>query len=178
MDWYISIVKNYPFTSAMVQFGILGTLGTCVARWVQSKRFYFPLNIKESFWFPISWAMLSILIKVAFIGFDGFLDILLEKGILPAAFSVEGSFLRALGWSIAMNLQFGPLLVILHRWLDYLPFGKTNWANIDKGLISLLWWWIPAHTITYMLPPDLRIGLAAFWSVVLGFILGFFNRKK
>ena len=177
MDMYVSIVQKYPIYSAMLQFAILGTLGTCVARWVQNKRIYFPLNWKETIWFPISWAILAVLIKHAFIGFEGFLDILVERGLIPTAFAVEGSFWRALGWSIVMNLQFGPLLVLLHRWLDYLPFGKTNWTNIDKGLISLLWWWIPAHTVTFLLPPDLRVGLAAFWSVVLGFILGFFNRK-
>jgi hypothetical protein len=41
----------------------------------------------------------------------------------------------------------------------------------------MIWFWIPAHTITFSLPTDFQIGLAALWSVVLGVILGFFNRK-
>ena len=177
MNWYISIVQKYPFYSAMIQFAILGTLGGCIAKWVQNKKFYFPLTWKEAIWFPVSWAILAVMIKAAFIGFDGYINILIDKNIFPEILSSETSFIRALCWSMLMNLQFGPFLIIVHRWLDCLPFGKTNWKNIDKSLISLLWWWIPAHTVTYMLPVDFRIGLAAFWSLILGFILGIFNRK-
>jgi uncharacterized membrane-anchored protein len=76
-----------------------------------------------------------------------------------------------------MNLQFGLFLVIMHRVLDNLPEKQKNWKNLDKSMYSLLWFWIPAHTVTFMVPTDLRIGLAAIWSIALGLILGFFNRK-
>ena len=175
---YITIVQNYPIYAAMIQFAILGTLGGCIARCIQNKKIYFPLTIKEAIWYPITWAFLGVLIKLAFLGFRGFIDILVESEYLPYIFSDKGNkFLQAFALSTIMNLQFGPLLILLHRWLDYLPFGKTNWENIDKALITLLWWWIPAHTITFMLPTDYQIGLAAFWSVVLGFILGLINKK-
>ena len=179
MNWYYDFVRNYPIGSAMLQFAILGTLGGCVAKCVQEKRIYFPLKLKEAIWYPISWAILAIMIKMAFIGFGGFLDSLIYEGYLPLAFdSYHNRFLHAFALSALMNLQFGPLLVIFHRWLDYLPFGKTDWSNIDKALKSLLWWWIPAHTVTFLLPQDLQIGMAAVWSLVLGFILGFLNKKK
>ena len=77
-----------------------------------------------------------------------------------------------------MNLQFGPFLVIAHRLLDNAIARKNNWANIDKGMLSLLWFWIPAHTLTFILPKPFQIGLAALWSVVLGLILGFYNREN
>ena len=41
------------------------------------------------------------------------------------------------------------------------------------ALKSIVWFWIPAHTVTFMLPDVYRIGLAAVWSVVLGVILGY-----
>lgn len=177
MEWYISIVQKCPIFSAMVQFAILGTLGDCVAKWIQNKKIFWPFGLKESIWKPIEWAFLAILIKAAFVGFNGFIDSLISYGLLPHHFSHQGSFLRAFGISVSMNVQFGVLLVLLHRILDYLPFGKTKWTNIHKGLYSLLWFWIPAHTVTFMLPKDFQIGLAAFWSVMLGLILGLFNRK-
>jgi hypothetical protein len=34
---------------------------------------------------------------------------------------------------------------------------------------------VPAHAVTFALPPDWRIGLAALWSVVLGLILGMYS---
>jgi len=76
-----------------------------------------------------------------------------------------------------MNLQFGPFLVIMHRLMDNFISGKQNWKNLDKGFYSLLWFWIPAHTITFILPREFQIGLAAVWSLALGIILGFYNRK-
>ncbi|MCK4629957.1 MAG: hypothetical protein KAT40_00845, partial [Bacteroidales bacterium] len=80
--------------------------------------------------------------------------------------------------SLSMNLQFGPFLVIAHRLLDNLIMREKNWDNLDKGLLSLLWFWIPAHTVTFILPKPYQIGLAAVWSVILGLILGYYNRKK
>ena len=76
-----------------------------------------------------------------------------------------------------MNLQFGPFLVIMHRVLDNLAAGQSNWKGINKGLYCLLWFWIPAHTVTFLMPTDLRILMAAVWSLALGLLLGFFNRK-
>ncbi|MCK4715818.1 MAG: hypothetical protein KAT54_03345, partial [Candidatus Marinimicrobia bacterium] len=85
---------------------------------------------------------------------------------------------RAFAISTTMNLQFGPFLVIMHRLLDNAITRNRNWDNIDKSLLSLLWFWVPAHTITFILPKPFQIGLAALWSVVLGIILGFYNRRK
>jgi len=68
--------------------------------------------------------------------------------------------------------------VLMHRLLDNMVAGVKNWANLDKGFMSLLWFWIPAHTVTFSLPKPYQIGLAALWSVALGVILGFYNRQK
>jgi hypothetical protein len=91
--------------------------------------------------------------------------------------SRAGSFGYAFSYQLLMNLQFGLTLVIIHRVLDNLVEKVKNWKNMDKSMYSLLWFWIPAHTVTFMMPDSLRIGLAAVWSVALGLILGFYNRK-
>jgi hypothetical protein len=77
-----------------------------------------------------------------------------------------------------MNLQFGPFLVLIHRALDNLVTRENNWKNIDKAFYSLLWFWIPAHTLTFSLPVEFQIGMAALWSFMLGLILAYFSRKK
>lgn len=87
-----------------------------------------------------------------------------------------GKFGHAFMLSAMMNLQYGLFLVIFHRFLDNLIACQRNWQNIDKGMFSLIWFWIPAHTLTFMLAKPYQIGLAAVWSVVLGVILGFYNR--
>jgi hypothetical protein len=133
----------------------------------------FPFGFKLLLWKAVVWGILAVCIKYAFIGFNGFIDFLVVEGYLPEL----NIYTRAFAVSTAMNLQFGPFLVIFHRILDNIYPPQKNWNNIDKGLMSLIWFWIPAHTITFMLPKDFQIGLAALWSVALGIILGYFARK-
>jgi hypothetical protein len=53
--------------------------------------------------------------------------------------------------------------------------GEIDW-NMTWGFVfkkTIPFFWIPAHTITFMLPPDLRVLFAASLGVVLGVILAF-----
>lgn len=173
MGAYITFVKAYPFISAMIQFAILGTLGDIISKWLQKKQFFMPYSVVVLLLKMLEWAILALCIKYAFVGFQGFVASLVAHGILPEL----GVFGHAFAVSVTMNLQFGLLLVILHRYLDNIIAREGNWANLDKGMKSLVWFWIPAHTITFMLDKPYQIGLAALWSLVLGIILGYFNRQ-
>ncbi len=173
MDWYIEFVKANPILSAVIQFAVLGTFGEVVARWIINKKISSPFTLPVILWKMTEWAILAVCIKYAFVGFKGFVTSLVEHSLLPEL----NLFSNALAISVFMNLQFGLFLVITHRWLDNLILKEKNWKNIEKSLLSLIWFWIPAHTITFMLPREFQIGLAALWSVVLGVILGFYNRK-
>ncbi|MEW6712415.1 MAG: hypothetical protein AB1403_21535 [Candidatus Riflebacteria bacterium] len=170
---YIELVKAYPIYSAMLQFALLGTLGDLIGRWIIDRKITIPPGKLTIPLKMIEWAFLAILIKYAFAGFNGFVDALVSHDLLPGL----GHYTRAFAVSTAMNLQFGPFLVLMHRLLDNFIAGQQNWQNIDKGFMSLLWFWIPAHTITFTLDKPLQIGLAALWSIVLGIILGFYNRQ-
>lgn len=174
MNIYIEFVKTYPIYSAMLQFAILGTLGDIISKWMQKGLIFMPYKFSIILLKMLEWALLAITIKYAFIGFQGFVDSLIEHSLLPDL----SLFGRAFSVSVLMNLQFGLLLVILHRFLDNLISQENNWKNIDKGMFSLIWFWIPAHTLTFMLDKPYQIGLAAIWSVVLGIILGYFNKSK
>ena len=173
MEWYLSIVKAHPITSAMVQFAVLGTLGETASRWLAARRLFAPFGARGTGLRMLGWAFLAVCIKYAFTGFTAFVDGLIAHGLLPEL----GAFGKAFAVSLAMNLQFGPFLVLAHRLIDNAIDGVPNWKNLDKGLMSLLWFWVPAHTVTFLLPTDFRIGLAAVWSLALGIILGWYNRK-
>ena len=174
MNTYVEFVKAYPIYSAMIQFAILGTLGDVISKWVQRNNFSLPYKLSVVVLKMIEWAIIAITIKYAFVGYQGFVDDLIAHQLLPDL----GLFGRALAVSVTMNLQYGLFLVIFHRILDNLIAKQNNWKNIDKGMLSLIWFWIPAHTITFMLDKPYQIGLAAIWSVVLGFILGYYNRER
>lgn len=170
---YVELTKAHPIPMAMLQFAILGTLGELVSQWIVRKSLKYPFTAAMTLWKMLVWATLAIGIKYAFQGFKGFTEYLVAHEYLPEL----GKLAKAFAISAFMNLQFGLFLVLIHRVLDNIPLKEKNWKNLHKGFYSLLWFWIPAHTITFTLPTEYQIGLAAVWSVFLGLILGFFNRK-
>ena len=174
MDWYIKLVVFHPILTAMAQFAILGTFGEIVSKWIVARKLFMPFDIKTTLLKMLEWTLLAVCIKYAFVGFNGFVNILVAHGLLPELTKLG----RAFAISVTMNLQFGPFLVIAHRFLDNAIAWKSNWGGLDKALLSLIWFWIPAHTFTFVLDKPFQIGMAALWSVALGLILGFYNRRN
>ena len=64
-------------------------------------------------------------------------------------------------------------MMAFHRLEDNLILGQRGFQGITRAWWTLLWFWVPAHTITFMLPTEYQIGLAAVWSFVLGLILAY-----
>ncbi len=178
MNWYIESVTAHPILAAVIQFAILGTLGETVSKWMIKKKIHMPFTTLEVLWKMVVWSILAVCIKYAFVGIKGFLHSLTDHtpAMLPAIF--KSGVPKAFAISFLINIQFGLFLVIFHRVLDNLILKEKNWQGLHKGMLSLLWFWIPAHTITFSLAKPYQIGLAAVWSVALGIILGMFNRKK
>jgi len=174
VQWYVQLVMENPVWTAMAQFAVLGTLGDMISKWIAARKVFMPFDARTTVLKMLKWALLAVCIKYAFTGFNGFVDALTGQSLLP----VMGRVVRAFAISVAMNLQFGPFLVIAHRMLDNAIARKTNRDNLDKGMLSLLWFWIPAHTVTFTLARPFQIGLAALWLVAFGLILGFYNRRN
>jgi hypothetical protein len=174
MRWYVEFVRDFPFVSAMIQFSILGTLGDYVSAKIAGTKANFSASLMVLK--ALEWAFLAIFIKIAFIGYEGFVSSLVINRVLPQVF-VESVLLNAITRSISMNLQFGVFLVIFHRLLDNLVLQTKNWKNLDKALLSLVWFSIPAHTLTFVLPKDFQVGLAALWSFMLGLLLSLFSKS-
>jgi hypothetical protein len=53
---------------------------------------------------------------------------------------------------------------------------KRQWDFVFKKTIPLFW--IPAHTLTFILPADFQVLFAALLSIALGLILAFASLKK
>lgn len=174
MAWYVDWVSHNLLLSAFIQFALLGTLGEVLGI-VASKR---KPSKRALEWLAkaLVWGILGILVKFSFTGFKGFLAALVDKGLLPRACE-EIAVLRALSLSLLTNSMFGPLLMFLHRSSDNAIVGSRGYAGIEKSLATLAWFWLPAHTVTFALPYEYQIGLAALWSVALGLIMGFTKRR-
>ena len=109
-------------------------------------------------------------IDECFLGMKGFTQALLDKAMLPT-FLAHGVG-KAFAVSLFTNVLFGPQMMAFHRLEDNLILGEKGFAGIERAWWTLLWFWVPAHTLTFSLPQEFQIGLAAFWGLVLGVILG------
>ncbi|MFP4458203.1 MAG: hypothetical protein ACLFSQ_01300 [Candidatus Zixiibacteriota bacterium] len=181
MEFYINFAKNYPILSGMLQFAILGPIGEFIAAKIRGKKWQYTAI--QTILKGVGWAILAIFIKYVFVGFGGFVKELVGHNMLPQAFEPNAGakaqpFLFAFSKSFFTNVMFGPVLFFVHRFFDNVIESKKDYSGLDKALLTLLWFWIPAHTITFVLPGHFQMGLAALWSIVLGIILGFFIVKN
>lgn len=176
MDLYVAWVKGNPLVSAAIQFALLGTLGEVISNVVRTRRLEWPFGVFTTVLKMAGWAVLGVLIKYGFAGCKGACAALLDHGLLPRQLG-EG-----IGWaasvSVVANLFFGPQMMAFHRIEDNLIDRKWDFAGIQKAWATLIWFWIPAHTVTFMMPQDYQIGLAAAWSLMLGLIMGLTNKPK
>ncbi|WGS65747.1 hypothetical protein [Marinitoga aeolica] len=158
-----------PLIAAMIQFAILGTAGEIVAKLLTKSK----ISIFKIIYSAFVWAILGVVIKFAFTGFNGFVNELVNHHYLPS-----GKIYQAFFKSLFTNAFFGPWLVIIHRFLENISKLKVPTEGLKGALLTLLWFWVPAHTITFSLPVEWQITLAAVWSFVLGLILGIFSNLK
>jgi hypothetical protein len=106
--------------------------------------------------------------------------------------------LAAFAVSITMNTFFAPVFMTVHKITDThilshngslrslirpVAFGRilktmnweVQWNFVFKKTIPLFWY--PAHTITFLLPSELRILFAALLGIVLGVLLSIASIK-
>ena len=96
--------------------------------------------------------------------------------------------------SVIMNLTFGIVFMVIHRMSDtYIEMRTNHQKPTFQELIEAINWdafisfvvfktipffWIPAHTVTFTLPIQYRVAVAAYHSIILGVILVYSYRKN
>lgn len=170
MQLYLEWVTSQPLLSAALQFALLGTLGEWLSFVVSQRRMALPVKAWQMLAKAAAWALLGVVIKYGFAGCKGAVLALIAHGMLPEILS--SGLLWALTVSVVTNVFFGPQMMLFHRLEDNLILRQWSFVGLQRAWATLLWFWIPAHTLTFMLPRDFQIGLAALWSVALGVILG------
>lgn len=175
MNGYAVWVTENPVISAAIQFALLGTLGEVISVSLRKRSFALPGSGYQVLFKIVAWALLGIIIKYGFAGMKGFVSALLEHRLLPEFMAAGVGFAFAV--SLFTNLLFGPQMMFFHRLEDNLITWEWNMKGLTTAWWTLIWFWIPAHTVTFSLPTAYQIGLAAVWSVVLGLILGLANKR-
>jgi hypothetical protein len=176
MDWYIEWVTRSPFVSAFIQFALLGTLGELLSSVLRAKKLALPCSLPMLLGKIAAWGVLGIIIKLGFTGMRGFVAALNEHNLVPEF--LTGTVGWAFVLSVNTNIFFGPQMMFIHRAEENLLSRRWDMSGLTKAWLTLLWFWIPAHTVTFSLPKEFQIGLAALWSVALGLIMGLTAPKQ
>lgn len=202
-EWYKWFNTTHGIAMSFVKFAILATIGEMLGLRISTGVY----NRKGFGIIPrmAVWGILGMGINMAMIIFSKGVPMFLEyAGMADATTMMNGEMclnkvLVAFTISVVMNSIFAPVFMTLHKITDThiiqcngsvkslitpIPMGKiisqlnwdVQWNFVFKKTIPLFWF--PAHTITFLLPAEMRVLFAALLGVVLGVLLAIAARKK
>ncbi|MFT5873830.1 MAG: hypothetical protein ACI8WT_002782 [Clostridium sp.] len=187
---FIGATDSHPYIGGFIKFGILATMGDLLGVRILKGDWVIPKGIIYK---VIVWGVIGLMITLVFTVYMGGVAVAQASAKLP----FQGSVLaQAFFGSAIMNLTFGPMMMLFHRFTDmYISMkyekngGKVTMSEIiDKNdwhsLVEFSWiktcpfFWIPAHTVVFMLPGQYRVIVSAFLSIALGTLLTIAKKGK
>ena len=193
--WIVETTRAHPYAMGFLKFAILASLGELLAIRVVSGGWKLPAGPA---WRAVVWGLLGAALALLFPVYAAGVPAAMKSGLLPSLPGASGAKVATAFWTSAvMNLSWGVALMLVHRltdtWLDLaggalarvpaVGVGAVAAAIDWKGFLGFVllktipFFWIPAHTVTFLLPPELRVLFAAFLSLALGAILAFAKRR-
>jgi hypothetical protein len=196
------INKAHGFIISFLKFAVLATMGEMLALRIKE-----GIYNKKGFGIlprAFVWGILGMIIKAVFIIFATGTP-LLVKAVFPKlnaglAGPLSGAkAATAFSISLCMNLIFAPVMMTFHRITDEHIrlthgsmkkfFSKIDFAAILKNMNWDVMWnfvfkktiplfWIPAHTVTFLLPSQFQVLFAAVLGMVLGVLLAAASLKS
>jgi len=200
---YKSFNHQHGMIMSFIKFGFLATLGEIIGQRIRTGNYFnkgFGIIPRV-----IVWGFIGITINMAFIIFSTGTPFFIEYlGVENASEALNepmslNKILVAFSTSTAMNIIYAPVMMTFHTITDthILTNGGTlagffKSIQFRKIFINLNWdvqwnfvfkktipfFWIPAHTITFLLPPDFRVLFAALLGMALGTVLAISNTMK
>lgn len=180
--------RAHPYLLGVAKIALLGTMGELLGK--RLGRGAWQLRGIRLGQRVLVWGFLGAVFAAVFPLFSFGVDGLLKAGLLPG----EGQALATALWkSSFMNLVFAFPMMVFHRVTDGLiergrlfarwplveVFVAIDWRTMFRVVGgACFWFWIPAHTVTFLLPPEYRVMSAALLAIALGFIMGVANRRK
>jgi len=181
---------SYPYLMGFIKTAILASLGERLVHRIKTGSYFGDKGIVLKF---IVWGFLGMVFVIIFKLFASGVASAQVAHLLPSIQNTSflASLLTALMISILMNLFFAPTFMLFHRITDrYIELGEGNIYKIIHVkfmdvthhidfhqflnfivLKTIPLFWIPAHTITFLLPENYRVLMAAYLSVILGILL-------
>lgn len=201
-NFYVDYNANHGMIMSFIKFAILATFGEAIGLRIRTGNY----NQKGFGLIPraIVWGFLGLTIKLAFVLFATGVPVFLAyMGVENAPSVMKESLslskvLVAFSISAAMNIIYAPIMMTLHKVTDThivnnggtilglfkpIKFGeilstinwKVQWSFVFAKTIPFFW--IPAHTLTFLLPADFQVLFAAVLGIALGVLLAIASLK-
>jgi len=177
---FITMTTLHPLVMGFVKVFFLGTCGEILKKKGQVDKIWQRAFV---------WGLWGIWFVYAFPLFSQAVEFFVSQNLWPTGPKLWLAFSKSL-WLCVLG-GYAWSMMVAHEYFNHLI--KTNWrvwhfepfadqAN-PRLLISFLWksilfFWLPAHTCTYLAPSQWRVLIAALLSVALGFILTMTAGKK
>ncbi len=182
---FFGFTDRHYLLGGFIKFFLFATFGDLISRRIRHGDWRVPGLIYKA----LAWGILGIFIVIAFRIFTAGIAGLQETGVLPGA---GVTFLFAFFTSLFMNLFFAPAMMLVHRVSD--QFIDMRVKNTGKSLREAVMtidypafvgmlaktiplFWIPAHTITFLLEERYRAFFASLLGVMLGLLLNLFKKN-
>jgi hypothetical protein len=189
---FLDATRAHPYVMGFCKFAVLATLGELLGLRIRLGRWKRPAGLFQRI---IVWGLLGASLVLIFQIFSGGVTSALNAGLLPSTPGRWKSLAVALWISVIMNLTFAPTMMAAHRFADAFielralrrgpvhladAIHQIDWQSFFRFVVAktIPFFWIPAHTVTFLLPPEYRVLMAAFLSIALGAILAFAARSQ
>ena len=174
-DWYKSFNAAHGMVMSFLKFAILSSLGEVLGLRISAGVY----NRKGFGIIPrmVVWGILGMGINAAMIIFSKGVPQFMEyMGMANAAatFTSEAMSLDKVLVALAISVTSLITPIPMTKIITGLNWN-VQWNFVFKKTIPFFWY--PAHTITFMLPPDMRVLFAALLGIVLGVLLAVAARK-
>jgi hypothetical protein len=185
-EFFLVFASEIPLLGGFVKFFFLASYGDLIALRIKSKYWRIPVGF---FYKALVWGIIGVFIVMIFSVYAQGVAYLQASAILPFK---ESAFMSALFISVLMNFTFAPTMMTVHRISDSYIENRMEDGTLKDAIHgidfvqffkftvcrTIPFFWVPAHTITFLLPEQYRIIFAAVLGIFLGLLLGLFNSKK
>lgn len=186
---FMTFTGAHPYIGGFIKFIILATMGDLLGIRLIKGDYFIPQGVILK---ALVWGVIGMMSTLMFTLFMGGASAAQQAGLLPFA---GVGLAQAFFGSAVMNLSFGPMMMFFHRYMDLLIdssyekgkkssmsdiVNKIDWHSLVEfsWAKTCLFFWIPAHTIVFMLPSQYRVLVSAFLSIALGLLLAFAKKEK
>ncbi len=184
---FLSFTEAFPYIGGFIKFSVLATMGDLLGLRIQNKEWTIPEGIVFK---AVLWGIIGMMVTLVFAVYSNGVKLAQAAGLLP----FSGSKLAAAFFgSAVMNLTFGPMMYVYHKYGELYIEARLERAaskcgdkitikeltdKVDwQSMVGFSWMitcpliWIPLHTAVLLLPSAYRVLASAFLSILLGIVV-------